>query len=287
MKISIVCPVLINSPTKPDNWIWLERCIHSLKKNSKENHEIIIITNNGEKVECPIEGIKQIHTIKQGQCQAVNLGVKKAQNEYVMIIDEDFIFPTNWEELIEKAFQEDCLLNATRMSIDEPEQFGFYSGYLMERGGSFMVNNCGGIMDFDEQKFEADALRLRKEEWENGFGFPLICKKSIWELVEGYDEGYDPWGSNCDSDLEYKLMLAGIMPKRWKGVLVYHFAQISGTFFPEQHGFWARNIRRFEEKWGLRRSDSPQIWACNFKIPKDLLRYKPSFAKLENNDNLI
>jgi glycosyltransferase involved in cell wall biosynthesis len=266
MTCSIICPVLINSPSKPENWLWLEKCVHSIKKNSKENHEIIVVTNNGEKIECPIKGIKQLHTETQGQCIAVNIGVKNAQNEYVMIIDEDFIFPTNWEELTEKT-----------------REYDFVSGYLMERGGSFMVNSCGGINDFDEQKFEADALMLKKDEWENGFGFPLICKKSIWELVEGYDEGYDPWGSNCDSDLEYKLMLAGIMPKRWKGTLFYHFASVSGTFADENHSYWQQNIRRFEEKWGLLRANSPHIWSCDFIIDGDRLRYKPSFAKLENN----
>lgn len=264
--ISIICPTLINATTKPDNWIYLEKCVHSFKKNSKENHEFIVATNNGEKVDCPIEGIRQIHTDKQGQCIAVNMAVKEATHEYVMIIDEDFIFPTNWEELIEKA-----------------KEYDFVSGNLMERGGSFVVNNCGDILSFDEQKFEHDALMLKKDEWETGFGFPLICKKEVWEMVEGYDEAYDPWGSNCDSDLEYKLMLAGIMPMRWKGVLFYHFASVSGTFAPEQHSFWQRNTRYFEEKWGFCRANSPYIWRCDFVIDGDRLRYKPSWAKLHNN----
>ena len=266
MKVSIIIPVFINNPKIKDNWTYLEKCMHSLKKNSKEEHEIIVTTNNGERVECPIEGVKQIHTEQQGQCIAVNMAVREAKNEYVMIIDDDMVFPTNWEELTEKA-----------------KEYDFISGNLMERGGSFVVNSCGGLADFDEQKFEADALMLKKDEWETGFGFPLLCKKSVWELVEGYDEGYDPWGSNCDSDLEYKLMLAGIMPMRWKGVLVYHFAHGSGTFEPAQDQFWRANLRRFEEKWGLLRANSPHIWSCDFVIDGEKLRYRPSWAKLEGN----
>ena len=275
MKISIIIPVLINSPnTKLDEWLWLKKCIHSLKKNSTEDHEIIVVTNNGDFKFCPIDGIKQIHLEEQGQCIAVNLGVKKALNEYVMIIDEDMIFPTNWEELTEKA-----------------KEYEFVSGNLMERGEigaahPFKVNHCGGILDFNEQKFEADALTLKEDKWENGFGFPLICKKSIWELVEGYDEGYDPWGSNCDSDLEYKLMLAGIMPKRWRGVLVYHFAQVSGTFAAEQGTYWDRNTRFFEQKWGIARARSPEIWYCDFIIDGEKVLYRPKWAKFEGNPNV-
>lgn len=261
--ISIIVPLLVNA--KKDNWIYLEKCVHSIKKNSKENHEILVVTNNGPKIECPIDGVRHIHTEKQGQCVAVNIGVREATHDRVMIIDEDFIFPTNWEELIEKS-----------------KEYPFVSGWLMERGGSFLVNNCGDVFSFDEQKFEQDALLLKKEEWETGFGFPLICTKEIWNLVEGYDEDFDPWGSNCDSDLEYKLMLAGIMPMRWKGATFYHFASVSGTFAPENHAYWQRNIRKFEEKWGLIRANSPFIWNCDFKIDGDKLKYKPSWAKLDN-----
>lgn len=267
MKISIIVPVLINSPTtKDDNWIWLKKCVSSLKKNSKENHEILVVTNNGKPKEVPIKGIKVIHNTPQGQCQAVNLGVKEAKHDYVMIIDEDMVFPIGWEELIEKA-----------------QEYPFVSGTLMERGGSFVNNPCGGLMDFNEQKFETDAKILAKKEWENGFGFPLICKKKVWEMVEGYDEQFDPWGSNVDSDLEYKLMLAGIMPKRWKGTLVYHFAQVSGTFAEENMHLVQANISKFERKWGFARARSPEIWSCDFTIPKGLLKYKPKWAKLEDN----
>lgn len=269
MKISVVVPVLINASTKPDDWKWLKRCVSSLKKNSTEFHEIIVVTNNGQPKDVPIEGIRVIHTEKQGQCGAVNIGVRQASCEYVMIIDEDMVFPQNWEELIGIA-----------ISVD------FCSGNLMEKSGSFVNNDCGGIDDFNQEKFEIDALRLKEDKLENGFGFPLICKKSVWELVEGYDESFDPWGSNCDSDLEYKLMLAGIMPKRWRGVLVYHFAQVSGTFFPEQDMYWRKNIRRFEEKWGIRRADAPAIWNCDLVIDGEKLRYQPEWAKLEDNPNV-
>lgn len=272
MKISIIVPVLINSPqTKPDEWLWLEKCVHSIRKNSTEDHEIIVATNNGPFKNCPLNNVVQVHVEQQGQCVAVNEAVKHASNEYIMIIDEDMIFPTNWEELTEKA-----------------KEYDFVSGNLMERGEigaahPFVVYHCGGIQNFDEAKYEQGALTLNEKKWQDGFGFPLICKKAVWDMVEGYDEKYDPWGSNCDSDLEYKLMLAGIMPMRWRGVLVYHFAQVSGTFAPEQGNYWQRNRRYFEEKWNLRRCDAPDIWYCNFKINLDRLRYKPSWAKLENN----
>jgi len=268
-KISIIIPVLINSEVKPDEWGCLKLAVESIKKHSTLPHEILVVTNNGMPKKPPIKGITWFHTEGQGQCFAVNVGVRRSKNDYVMIIDDDMIFPPNWEELIEKA-----------------KDVEFLSGNLMEKAGSFLNNDCGRVEDFNKFKFEEDAIKLKEDKMENGFGFPLICKKEVWERVGGYDIQYDPWGSNCDSDLEYKLMLAGIMPKRWKGVLFYHFAQVSGTFFPEQGSFHQGNIRKFEMKWGFARARAPEIWSCDFKIPLDKLRYKPSWAKLENNSNI-
>jgi glycosyltransferase involved in cell wall biosynthesis len=272
MKVSIIVPVLVNSlETKPDNWLWLKKCLHSIKKNSKENHEIIVVTNNGNPIQVPLEGIKVIHNQPQGQCQAVNLGIAAAENEYVMIIDEDMVFPINWEEITEKA-----------------KEYPFISGTLMERGGSFLVNSCGDSpLNFDEQKFEQDSLTMAEPKWENGFGFPLVCKKEFWQKLGGYDEQFDPWGSNCDSDLEYKVMLSGSLPMRWRGTIFYHFAQVSGTFAPEMGGFVQGNVRKFESKWGFARARAPEIWSCDFTIPKDKLLYKPSWAKLEDNPYVV
>ena len=271
MKISIIIPTF--SEVSQD---YVKMTVESIKKYSTEEHEIIVVSNPDPFYEIPIDGIKRLHSPSQGQCAAVNLGVREATNEYVLISDDDVVFPPNWEELIEKAKEVD-----------------FLSGVFMERGQGvpcdpYVIYNPGDTpATFRWEEFEQKAIELAEPRWENGFGFPLLFKKSLWEEIEGYDENYDPWGSNCDSDLEYKLMLRGIMPMRWRGVVTYHFACVSGTFTrPEAQPYWHKNTNYFSEKWGITRARIPAIWHCDFKIDGKTLRYKPSWAKLLGNPNI-
>lgn len=279
MNISIVIP----TPAFENNIEYLETCIKSIKKYQTIDHEIIVVVNglNGKDVSDRIKnitGIKLIKEDRQGQCISVNVGVKNATNEYILISDDDVVFPPNWEELTEKAKEVD-----------------FLSGVFMEnvcKGSGhcepFVICSLGcNPQEFRWEEFEKKAIELREERWQNGFGFPIICKKSLWEEIGGYDENYDPWGSNCDSDLEYKIMLRGIMPMRWRGVLTYHFSNVSGTFTnPKALPYWDKNKRYFTEKWGIIRASIPAIWLCDFKIDGHNLKFKPSWAKLYGNPNI-
>lgn len=268
MKVSIIIPSL------KDNISYLKLCIESIKKYQTVDYEIIVVTNNSPAFHVPIEEIKVYHNEPQGQCQAVNLGVRVANNDYVLILDDDMVVPPNLEELFEKGKDRD-----------------FLCGHLMEQGhvgSSFLPNDCGKTpKEFDWEKYEKDSQEMAQDITEKGFGFPMLVKKEIWQKVEGYDESYDPWGSNVDSDLEYKFLLANIDLQRYKKVLPYHFQCVSGTFDkPEAQPYWQKNRDYFIQKWGFDRPGAPQIWDLDFKIPFNQLKYKPEWAKLENNPNI-
>ena len=95
----------------------------------------------------------------------------------------------------------------------------------------------------------------------------------MWDTIGGYDINFDPWGSNGDSDLEYKIKLAGIQPYQSQDAVVYHFSQTSGTFSPENQGYWKKNWDYFIEKWGFERTDNG-IWEATFDIPTERI-FKP------------
>ena len=139
-----------------------------------------------------------------------------------------------------------------------------------------------GPPDFDKQCF-LDFVAGHKEHEnrpestiEDGFNFPVLIRKDVWDTIGGYDESYDPWGSNGDSDLQHKIMIAGIVPKRVKSALVYHFSQTSGTFHPDNAAHVAENHRKFTEKWGFQRESAPGIW-YRPTIPYDELKYNPKW----------
>ena len=87
---------------------------------------------------------------------------------------------------------------------------------------------------------------------------------------------YDPFSSNSDSDLEYKIRLAGVQPYQNTASIVYHFGMTSGTALPENRPYWEKNWHYFIEKWGFERASTEQgIWTADFEIPEDKLKFKP------------
>lgn len=272
MKITILIPTLANDKSQP----YLRKCVEMIRKNSEEAHDIKVMVN-GENFPTLSDLPAQVSFMRQpGQCGAVNALAKTVETEWMMVTDDDSMFPPQWERIFENIDKSDVIC----MNSMESGKIG--------AAPPFVVNNCGQtVQEFDQEKFERESLNLgmsdlkvvKGENPEKGFSFPFLVKKSLWDKIGGYDEAYDPWGSNCDSDLFYKFVLAGVTPLRDRRILNYHFSQISGTFEPAQHSYWMRNRSYFERKWGFRRADSPDIWN-SVTIPYEQLAYKPDWAQL-------
>lgn len=221
----------------------------SLYENSPEI-KTLIIKNGGFKCNC----LYDIKLMAQGQCKAVNAAIATINTEWVMITNDDMIYPPNWwEDFTNNIFMESCI----SPKLVEPRP----------GAPTFEVYFCGGAGgDFDRQKFYEYASKKENKGMRNGFNFPVLMRRKLWNAVEGYDINYDPWGSNGDSDLQYKIMLSGIQPKQNQNCLVYHFSQTSGTFLPENDTYRMKNYEYFAQKWGFMRTDD-RIWESDFKIP--------------------
>lgn len=213
---------------------------------------------------------KELEFKQQGQCHAVNEAVKQAETEWIMVVNDDMIFPPNWFKTFTDVVENFNLLVASP-NLVEPKK----------GAPPFIEKFCGGIgtvsvePDFDKQCF-LDFVEGYKEHEnrpienvvEDGFNLPFIVRKDVWDTVGGYDEAYDVWGSCSDTDLQAKIMYAGITPKRVRSCLVYHFSNTSGTFHPRNEASKHENWRYFEKKWGFPSWTNDQgVW------------YKPEFPK--------
>lgn len=248
-----------------------ENCRRSLLDSVPEiivRGGLIVATNGFDPATQSIPNqIGDIHIVNQGQCKAVNAAAAMVNTEWLFITNDDMIYAPNWFEKL------------TALIIG-PEVMCISPMLIEPRPGAptFETYFCGGAGgDFDKKKWLEYAAE--KFAWENqglrtGFNFPLLIKKELWDLVGGYDIVYDPWGSNSDSDLEYKIMLAGIQPYQNKDSLVYHFSQTSGTFEPRNNSSWAKNWDYFIKKWGFPRTDQG-IWEANFEIPDEGRMFRP------------
>jgi len=266
-EVSIIIPSLI-----PDKHELTKRalsiCLESLKESTTSK---VIVAYNGEGTEYP-----------QGQCGAVNRAVKETDTKWVIITNNDQVWTSQAMSQLLYAVDNFGLLVASP-NLVEPQK----------GAPPFIEKYCGGLgtvgtdINFDKKCFlefaenhgidrtGAKSMQGRMGI-EDGANLPFIVKRELWDLVNGYDTNFDPFSSNSDSDLFYKFLIAGVVPKRVRGSLVYHFSQTSGTFHPDNRSYWENNRRYFIEKWGFERASSPECW-YKPTIPYNELKYKPSW----------
>jgi hypothetical protein len=227
----------------------LRQCFTSLRETFEG--DIIIAKNGSKSCYCP----RDLRVIKQGQCRAVNAAVAATNTQWVFITNDDMIYAPGWFSNLQPSGPHICV----SPKLVEPRP----GAPLFE---TFFAGGAGG--DFDKEKWlgYAEEHNERRYELRTGFNFPLLIRRDLWDMVGGYDINYDPWGSNSDSDLEYKIKLAGVQPFQNPNCIVYHFSQTSGTFEPRNSESWGKNWQYFIDKWGFPRTDDG-IWEASFEIP--------------------
>ena len=240
-------------PTTPKTKPYLDLATSSLQNNSVNDYKIIV-AENGAGTDYP-----------QGQCTAVNRVLDKVDTEWTAVFNDDFYFPFNWDHQITFKFDVECPNWIEPMSVGSAPPF-----LKLDISDNIEAFNFNLVENFFEDN---EDFRI-----ENGFNLGFFIKTDLFKKIGGYDEAYDPWGSNSDSDLQYKLEIAGIQPKRNRGSLLYHFGSKSGTFDTERQSYWQKNWDYFVEKWGFYREESPDIWNHNLHIPLDKLKYRPSWS---------
>ncbi len=112
VRLSVVIPTKNNIP-------YLSLCLASLIQTLNENDEIIVVSNGSPDDQAIttgyINGIRNVktkplvrcfHTEQGGFSPACNLGLSKAQGEYVVLLNDDTIVATNWLTAIFAAEQE-------------------------------------------------------------------------------------------------------------------------------------------------------------------------------------
>lgn len=255
-QVSIIIPHL--GMTKEEEHA-IDECLLSLKETVPNIR--ILIAKNGFR--CSHDNF-DVWVREQDQGMAVNATVASVDTEWIFVSNSDMIYAKGWWEKLVDGL---------------PPTVKCLSPKLIEpRAGAptFEVYFCGGAGgDFNKTKWLEFAKDYKGTGYRTGFNLPFLIKRELWNTIEGYDKNYRPWGSNADSDLEYKIKLAGVQSYQNTNSIVYHYSQTSGSFSPENRSYWDQNWHYFISKWGFPRADSPMIWEANFEIPEDKLKYKP------------
>lgn len=272
MKVTVVIPTI--QKTLP----YLELCVKSLRATTPD-WDIIVVSNKGG-YSYPIDlPVRRYHIGRQGQCHAVNVGVKLADpdTDYIMVSNDDMYYAPGWNDNLPVIDSMWDLCFSPNL-IEPTDNAGSAPPFNKLDGGLTLDEFKQGVID----QYVADRVKAVdvKDSKEDGFNFPVFIKKEVWDVIEGYDNNYDPWGSNSDTDLQTKIELAGIKPKRYRDMLVYHFGSKSGTFDPDKQSYWQKNWDYYQNKWGFNRDElGSDTWYCRDMLPKDesRIKFKPDW----------
>lgn len=268
--------VAIIIPSMEKNQEYLRLCVDSLR-DSGIDWDIIVVTNGGHMY--PLEGLRarRIHTSQQGQCHAVNIGAQMVapNTDYIMVSNDDMYYAPHWNRNL--RFGSACF---SPNLIEPTNNNGSAAPFLKADGGFTLDEFNKGVVDqtvHDGITAWDDGSQEPKET--TGFNFPVFIRKDLWDTVGGYDETYDPWGSNSDTDLQTLIELAGVQSYRLRDVLVYHFSNKSGTFDGTHQEEWWKNFNYYRDKFGYTRDDEPipDTWMATGMVNHDKLIFHPEW----------
>lgn len=242
-------------PTTIKNRKYLELAVYSLESNSSQSYKVIV-SENGEGT-----------PYAPGQWSAINRVLDQVDTEYVAIFNDDMYFAPDWDRMAD--FSYDCFCP----NWIEPVTIG--------SAPPFLKLNAGDSLETFNMVVTDKFIKMNDEyNIENGFNLGCFIKTDLLKKIGGCDEMYDPYGSNGDTDLQMKIELAGVMPVRNRGMLIYHFGSKSESFTPDKQSYWQKNWDYLTDKWGFNRDDAKSdTWYCKNMIMYDKLKYHPDWEE--------
>ena len=229
-----------------NNLKYLKLCLHSIKINSKFDHQIIIHVNEGK--DGTLEYLKDLNIdfsyteYNSGICEGINKASKLAKFDYFLYAHDDFYFCPNWDQIL----------------LEEANKIGhnnFYlSGTMMNNG--HITFDCGDqIENFNEKKFLSRYKNFNYYDFNGSTWAPALIHKEIWNKVGGFSEEYFP-GTGSDPDFNMKLWNLGV--RIFKGVnncKVYHFGSIvlrkKINNLKKNNKYGSNGAKIFLLKWGI------------------------------------
>lgn len=241
-KISVIIPTY----KEPQ---YLDLCIESIVKGQSDKQEIIVVVDGTFEInKSVLEKWKQnIKTVvfeeNYGLSKATNFGVYNASNEIVLIVNDDNVFPKDWDKILLGEFSNDMVLS--------PNQIEPYASIFKQ----FYWYDFGKTPD----KFELEMFHMKEPQFRQsipstnqGSTLPFMMTKLNYITVGGWDESY-PNGNVVDWDFFLKCSLAGFKMNRTFKCNFYHF--VSTTFKSpdkkeESQEKELQGYEYFKYKWG-------------------------------------
>jgi GT2 family glycosyltransferase len=222
----------------------LDLCLQSAIEGQKNKNQIIVVVDgfydlNKEILEKWADNIDVLNLEENvGLCRGTNLGVYNAQYDKILIVNDDNVFPLNWDTHLEEDYTPNSVLAPNQI---EPYPSMFSQFHIKDLGKDINTFNLKCFQDYEKTISEGIIQ-------ETGSTLPIFMSKIDYLKVGGWDENYEQ-GMVADWDFFLKCQLIGLKMNRTLKSHFYHFASVSINGEKRQQAEYnGHNYAKY--KWG-------------------------------------
>lgn len=212
--------VIIPTYKSPDA---LNLCLESAIKGQDNKNEIIVVVDGYYKINKEVLNVWK-HNISilnlesnVGLCRGTNLGVYNASNNKILIVNDDNVFPQNWDTKLNQVWENGCVISPNQI---EPHSSMFSQFHIKDLGRDPKLFDIKNYWKYSNQISEIGRVE------ENGSTLPIFMSKIDYLRLGGWDENYE-LGVVADWDFFLKCQLSSLKMKRTFGIYFYHFVSLS------------------------------------------------------------
>lgn len=236
----------------------LDICLTSAIKGQTQINQIIVVVDgfydlNKNVLEKHKKHIEVLNLEEnQGLCRATNLGVYNASSNMILIVNDDNVFPNEWDISLMASYAPKSVLTPNQI---EPTPSMFRQFHIKNLGKDPKTFNIEKFWEYEESIVEANKIEP------TGNTLPIFMNKWDYMAVGGWDESY-PGAWVVDWEFFLKCEIAGLKMLRSYECHFYHFVSIGTELTPEEK-LNKQNKEQacheyFAYKWGQHAKHNPQ-----------------------------
>lgn len=226
----------------------LDLCLKSAIEGQHNKNEIIVVVDGfyeeNKEILYKYQDNISVLDLKQnvGLARSTNLGVYNASHNLILIVNDDNVFPVEWDIRLESQYRPGAIYSPNQI---EPIPSIFSQFIIKDLGRDPKTFNLEAF-----RVFEVNSSKINQSI--EGSTLPIFMSKKDYLKVGGWDESY-PGSWVVDCEFFMKCNMNGIGSIRLYNVSFYHFVSV-GTKSEERIHESLHKERECHEyfgyKWG-------------------------------------
>ena len=216
---------------------FLKDCIDSIVRETHSPYEIIVVDNNspdnsGEIFSKKYPEIKFILNEENvGVPEGLNIGIRNAVGEFVVLLNNDLIVMSNWLDNFFKAYEK------TGVALYQPKSLKFKDPTILD-GTGCMINIFG--FGFARDKGLKDEGKYDKqEEISYASGTCMFAPTKIFDEIGLFDSTF--FAYHEELDLGWRARIFGYSSYYVPETIIHHHGSVHWKWSPQVFYFLERN----------------------------------------------